>query len=147
MVRTVSFFALLGVSQGLATRKPATLDDLQDIAHLSSQIAKQYLEDAQSQPTVEEALRSQREADAKQLGILHKAWYSELEAGIGLPCANCGKQPVVAFLSVPSATIHLPEPDDSLSRELRLTDDALSETLAALERAQGRAEAMLEAKS
>lgn len=144
MVRIASFFAMFCVCQGLATRKPASLEDLQDIAQLSSQIAKHYLEEAQSQPTVEDALRSQREADAKQLGALHKAWYSELEAGIGQPCVNCGQQPAVEFLAIPSATVHLPEPDDSLSREMRLTDDALGETLSVLERAQSRAETMLE---
>ena len=124
MVRTISFLALLGLSQGLATRKPASLEDLQDIAHLSSQIAKQYVEEAQSQPTVEDELRSQREVDAKQLGMLHQAWYSELGIGVDSPCVNCGEQPAVAFLAIPSATVHLPEPDDSVSREMRLTDDA-----------------------
>ena len=144
MVRIALFFAMFGVSQALATRKPASLDDLQDIAQLSSQIAKQYLEEAQSRPTVEDALRSQREADAKHLGALHKAWYSELEAGMGQPCVNCGQKPAVALLATPTATVHLPEPDDSLSREMLLTDDALGETLSMLERAQSRAEAMLE---
>lgn len=145
MVRNVVVFALLGASHGLATRKPASLDDLQAIAQSSEQIAKRYLEIAQSQPTVEDALRSQREADAKQLGLLHKAWYAELASDADSPCENCGTQVSASFIALPSATVHLPEPDESLSREISLTDNALADALAALESEQDSTEAMLQA--